>query len=103
MFTLFLKNYHDQNLIRRVREETRLANIIVPTLARETFAPLLLAEGKYVDRAEIDACARNTALFLDITVGLNEDYRRICDSIYVSMGQVSKEKQADDREAARRS
>lgn len=85
MFTLLLRNYHDQGLVRRVWEATRLDDINVPTAARETFVPPLLADGKHLDRAEIDACARNALHFLGISVGLNDEYHCIQDGIYASM------------------
>lgn len=51
---------------------------------------------------EINSCICSVANFLDVIVGHNDDYRCIRDGIYESMGQVSKENLAEDREAERR-
>lgn len=64
--------------------------------------PSLLEEGEYIDRTAIGACVRHAISFLGIPVGQSDDYHRIRDGIYSSMGQVSNEKLAEDREEVHR-
>lgn len=59
-----------------------------------------LANGVYIDRAEIVVSVCNDGNFLGIIEGPNKEYRRICGCIYESMEQVSKEKLKEDSEAA---
>lgn len=99
MFSLFMRNYHNQGLIRIVHEAARHANNTVTTPAKETFIHLLLADKKHADRTQIDSRVQNAALFMGAAVGPNEDYLRIHDGIYSSIGLVSKEKEAEDRGA----
>lgn len=102
MFSHFLKNQKDQSLIKWVREATKLTDVTVPTPAKETFAQPRLADGVHLDRAAMDTCVRNTATFLSIIVGPNDEYCRMRDSIFASMEQVSKDHLAKEREAAHR-
>lgn len=73
----------------------------MPVPAKKVLSPPRLAGTAHIVQVQLDACVHNVALFLGITVGPNEAYRRISDAIYSSMGQVSKERLAEDREAAR--
>lgn len=47
----------------------------------------------------MDICACGAAIYLSVTVGPNDENCHICDGIYSSMGQVSKEYLTEDREA----
>lgn len=73
--------------------------VLIPV--KETFILPLLEDRQHIDRASIDALCLWCRNFLGIIVGRNEEYCRIYDSIFASMGQVSKEKLVEDKKAAR--
>lgn len=97
-FSLLLQNYHDQGLIKRVCESTKLANAMVTIPATEAFIHPSLDDKKHADLAQIETCIRNAAIFMGIVICPNEGYRLIRDGIYISINIVLKEKEAEDRE-----
>lgn len=92
----------EPDLISRIRSELQRMNIPPVPPTYRTFFPPYLSNGSTIDHPSIKVFIRATASFLNFLVDNDrEDYRRIRDGVYASMGLLSPDKLREDVVARR--